>query len=390
MTRAGWRVWPAILLLNAALALGAAVLAPGEANVGHTTDRAGYEYVAAHPLAAACPHSIYCYRVLVPVALDALPVTPVWRWRGFAVIANALTGLTIAAVASRAVSKGSRPAVAAVVASIVFQTSFGATFGIFDPFTPDAAVYLCAAALALMWLRDRPRAALVLACVGVWAKEAVALVAAMLALAALIPSGRSARRVEWLVAAALPALLIVAFHVAANRWLGWSEAESGSADLAHGAWIARWLADTTLTPASRAFYLFIPFGVAWVYAALGYVGSSTDRRLKAMAIGTVILIPVLVYVQTPERALANAFFAVAPLAASYLARAPWPLAVAAAASNGLLTARVGLATDALPPVPYGLVLAASVGAVTVVWTLTASRRASRSRIGSSAPLASSR
>ena len=44
----------------------------------------------------------------------------------------------------------------ALLASILFQTSFAATFAVFDPFTPDPAVFLAAALLTLAWLRDWP------------------------------------------------------------------------------------------------------------------------------------------------------------------------------------------------------------------------------------------
>lgn len=388
-------LWLVVLGLNLALSVAAALLAPGEARVSHTADRAGYEFVGAHPLESPCPHSIYCYRLLVPVTLEAFPGTPLERWRGFALVANTLTGVAIAAASvrvARARSDDAEPRhqlAPMVIASIAFQTSFGATFALFDPFTPDAAVYLAAAVMTWLWLRDQAWLVMAVALVGVWAKETVALVGAILAIAALLtPRRRTRARAAWLVSGAVPAVAIVIFHIVANRALGWSEAGSGSADLAHGAWLARWLADATLTPASRAFYLFIPFGLGWLYAVFGL--KMAGPRLRALAFATLIVIPVLVYLQTPERALANAFIAVVPLVTLFLARIPWPLGVTAVLSNGLLTARVGLATDRLPPVPYGLVLATIVGTLTLVWALAASRRSSVAAIGSSAPLASSR
>jgi len=56
----------------------------------------------------------------------------------------------------------------------------------------------------------------------------------------------------------------------------------------------------------------------------------------------------LVFVQTPERALGNAFFVVIPLAAAFLAQVPPTVAWAGAITSGLVTARIGLSSELLP------------------------------------------
>ena len=374
MTR-GLGFWLGVCVLNLALACLAGALAPQE--IGTTADRAGYEYVQAHPLAADCPHSIFCYRVVVPAVLAHVPAPDVVRWRAFAIAANALTGILLAGLAVAAARV--RPWLTALVASILYQTSFGPTFAVFDPFTPDAAVYLLAACLAVLWWLDRPWLAMLVAIVGVFVKETVALVMTAAALAACIQS-RSRRR-PWLTGALAAWLVVLGFHVFMDTFAGWTEQGSGSADLLGGAWLARWLADTTLTTSSRLLYLFIPFGFAWLYAVLGTPGA--PRRLGSLAIGALLTIPALVYVQTPERALATASFIVIPLAALFLSRTPAFLALAAAVTNGLLTARVGLSTAWLLPIPYLLILAGSVAALTMVSVALRSR-------GSSTTLASLR
>jgi hypothetical protein len=358
------RFWAALVLLNLGLASGLAFLAPDEASVGTTADRVGYEYVGQHPLDPKCPHNVFCYRALVPVVLEhvPLPLSPTLRWRAFAVAANATTGVLLAAAAIG----GGGPA--ALLASILFQTSFAATFTLFDPFTPDPAVFLAAGLLTLASLHDWPLRALGVAVVSVFAKETVTLVVSAAAVAAVLER----RRVSaWVFAAAAAWLLVIGFHVLMNRVAGWSESGSGSADLAGGGWLGRWLQDPTLTTSARAFYLFIPFGFAWIYAVLGI--AEAPPRLRRLVIGALVVVPGLVYVQTPERALGTACFVVVPLAALFLARPPLGFGLAAAVTNGVLTARVGLSTPWLPPVPYLLALAAIVGASAIWGSVRSSR-----------------
>jgi hypothetical protein len=363
-----------IVAVNLVLAIAAATAAPS--SIGTTADRLGYEYVGANPLAPNCPHNIFCYRVLVPAALEHLPLPTEVRWRAFAVAANAVAGVLIAVFAAGAGAGG----LGALLASIVFQTSFGATFAVFDPFTPDPAVFLAAALIALAWLRNWPVLALLVGAVGVFAKETIALVLTAAAIAAWFDRshGRPAR---WLGAAGVTWLVLLSFHLAMDRFAGWSEAGSGSADLTGGAWLGRWLGDPTLTPASRLLYLFIPFGFGWLFAILSL--AHVSGRLKYLALGALIVLPPLVYVQTAERALATAFFVVVPLAAVFLARVPRALGVAAALANGLLTARVGLSTTWLPPLPYLFALAAVMAALAIWCGLRVARPASTATLASS-------
>src|SRR5439155_2476310 len=164
------------------------------------------------------------------------------------------------------------------------------------------------------------------------------------------------------------------FHLLMDRLLGWSEAGSGSADLLGGSWLGRWLTDPTLTVPAHLFYAFIPFGFAWLFAVLGL--RRAPERLRGLALGYLIVLPGLVYVQTVERALATAAFVVVPLAALFLADVPAPLGVAAAIANGLLTVRVGLSTGWLPSVPLLFALAAVAAAATAYPAVVAALRPS--------------
>src|SRR6185436_12987725 len=74
VTRAG------LLLLNVALAGLLQLAAPPQPV---RSDRVEYEYAGAHGLEPGCPHDVYCYRVLVPVILEQVPLHPDVRWRVF-------------------------------------------------------------------------------------------------------------------------------------------------------------------------------------------------------------------------------------------------------------------------------------------------------------------
>jgi len=370
-----------LLLANAVLAGAIVVLAPRE--IGSTADRVGYEYVAQHPLEPDCPHSIFCYRVLVPTLLENVPVSSVVSWRALAFGTNVLTGLVLARIAMLCGAEAG----GVLIVSILFQTSFGATFAVFDPFTPDAVVYLVASLVALCWVRGWPVRALLIGLVGVFAKETVALVMSVPALAVCL-SGRPRRRYAWISAAVATWLGLLGFHAVMDLFEGWSERGSASADLLGGAFLARWLSDATLNSSARLLYIFIPFGFAWLYAALGL--RHAPERLRVLAFAAVVLLPGLVYVQTVERALATASFVVVPLAALFLARSPILLGLAAALTNGLLTARVGLSTAWLPPVPYLLILAGTLAAVTILREWSDPRARSSVPIGSSVRVISSK
>ncbi len=366
-------LWASVCVVNLALAV--CVLLLARPSVGTTGDRVGYEFVAQHGIVAECPYSIYCYRVLVPSLLRASPLPEVMTWRLFSVMSNVATGALLAGLAFVATR---RPA-AGLLASVVYQTSFGATFIVFDPFTPDAAVYLLAAVLAWMWWLNRPVVALGVALVGVFAKETIALVLSAMALAASIRL-TSVRGKTWIVVAMVTWLVLLGFHAIMDVSFGWTETDSPSANLFGGEYFRAWLSDSTLTASSRAFYLFIPFGFAWLWAALAW--RSAPARLKSLGLTSLVLLALL-YLQTPERALATASYVVVPLAAVYLSRLPLALGLLAAATNGLLTARVGISSELLPPISYSLIAAGCLTAAIILRDTVGARSFSSLWMGSS-------
>jgi hypothetical protein len=160
------------------------------------------------------------------------------------------------------------------------------------------------------------------------------------------------------------AAVLLGFHLAMDTLAGWSVAASPAADLAGGAWLGLWL--RSQQPGQAAFLVFIPFGFAWGFAALGLSPLRAPNRVRRLALGLVAPLLLLVYVQNVERALGNAFLVVIPAAVILLTEVPFGLGVLAAIANGLLTARVGLSTAWLPSTPVLLALAGLAAAWTVL------------------------
>ena len=79
-------------LLLVALNAGLASLVHLSAPTHHATPIGRIRHVGQHGLDANCPWSIYCYRVLVPVALEQLPFDAEQRWRWYQLVATASAG----------------------------------------------------------------------------------------------------------------------------------------------------------------------------------------------------------------------------------------------------------------------------------------------------------
>jgi len=348
--------WSATLLINAALAALVAAAAPSSPRL---SDRAEYEYSGRHGFEANCPNSIYCYRVLVPMLLERVPVDPQLRWRAHQWLMHTGTG-TIVSIAAA-------PIASPFIAATVLQLSYPFAFTAYDPFTADPMVFAIAALTLYLWVSDRSLAFAAIAALGVFVKETVALLASATAIAALL-SGRPWRWRWWMPAAAAW-LLLLAFHWYMDTYYGWGIAKNPAADFAGGSWLALWWRNNpSLT--RKALMLFAPFGFGWVFAALGYRYATAPFR--QLALGAALPIAALVYVQTPERALGNAFFVVVPLAAAFLSRARPAAAWCAAITNGLVTAKIGLSTTWLPSSSI-LILPAALAAA---WAIASARRQS--------------
>lgn len=356
------RQWFLILAINVGLAATLQAIVPGEPKL---SDRNAYEYAGQHGLDPNCGFSVYCYRVLVPVVLEQIPIDATLRWRGYQVAANALAGTILAATVWQLA--GGWPA--AVFASVMVQSSFGFTFAAYDPYSAEPAVFVFAAIITWCWVNNRIAGAFAAGLIGLFAKETVALVSASTALAAVI--SRQPRQWPWWCAQATVVMaVLLGFHWIMDTYFGWGITVNAAAQFSEGSWLAIWWQHNT-SVVRKMFYLFMPFGFGWFYAAAGF--RMAPAKLRQLALGAIAPMLALNYVQNPERALGNAFFVIVPLAVIALMRMPMALAVLAVVTNGALTAKVGTSTAWLPPASI-LLGPAAVSAAVVGWRLWLTER----------------
>jgi hypothetical protein len=268
--------------------------------------------------------------------LERIPADPELRWRAHQLGMHVLTGTTVAVVTAAMASP--------FVASTLLQTSYAFTFTAYDPYTPDPFIFLIAALVLYCWMLDRAAVVALMAAIGVFAKETVGVLVAVPAIAVLLARERRGTT-RWLVPVVVAGMVLLGFHWYMDTYAGWSMSRNPASNFASGSWLAIWWKNNP-SLAHKALVVFSPFGFAWCFALLGYRYAPT--RLRQLALGAIVPLLGLVYIQTPERALGNAFFVVVPLAATFLARASTAAAWAAVITNGLLTARLGLSTDWLP------------------------------------------
>ncbi len=355
------RQYGAVIALNALLALAVHAAAPAQPD---NSDRQEYDYVGVHGLDANCPWSVYCYRILVPVMLEQLPVDAELRWRWLQLAANTTAG-SIVAITTAGLANG---LAAALLATIVVQTSFGFAFTAYDPYTADPVVFAILATLAWCWFAQRWLVAMAIGLIGIFAKETVALLSVATALAAAID--RRAGWRMWVAQGGIVLAALLGFHWIMDSYFGWGISTNPAAQFAQGSWLARWWLNNPGL-ALKGFFLFVPFGFVWVYAAAGF--SAAPKELRHLAVGAALPFLALNYVQNPERALSNLFFVIVPLAAIALTRVPFALAMAAVVTNGLFTSKVGSSTVWLPSSRW-LLIPATASAVWVCWLLIRSGR----------------
>jgi hypothetical protein len=358
-------------LLLVALNAGLASLVHSSAPAApRNSDRQEYEHVGQHGLEANCPWSIYCYRVLVPVTLEQLPFDAERRWRWYQLAATASAGSMTSLMTLRLAGVG-----AGALAAVIAQASYGFAFTAYDPYSAEPLVFVFAAIIAWCWVEDRWRAALVAGLIGIFAKETVALVSLSCVIAAAIDRERPTRR-AWVVSGLVVFATLLLFRWVMDTFFGWGVDNSPAAQLSSGSWLALWWRNNPFL-LRKLFLLFAPFAFAWFFAALAL--RDADARLRRLAFGAALPFLALCYVQTPERALANTFFVIVPLAAGHLARAPLVLALLTALVNGAVTAKVGSSTPWLPSSQYFIIPALILGAW-CVWTIETGHRRLRTLI----------
>lgn len=359
----GVRQWTLWILLNGVLAFGVQASAPPEPLL---SDRDKYEYAGANPLAPDCPplFTLYCYRVLVPAALELVPVESDVRWRVHRWLAITAAGTIISAMSTALTGRLHAGAAAAILA----QGSYGFAFTAYDPYSADPAVFALLAMLAWCWMRDRWRAALAIGIVGLFVKETVVLLSVAAAIAAFLRPKRASWK-AWSAQALAIVTILLAYRWVMQSYFGWARRLGESAsliqiDLTRGAWLALWMEGNS--PVTQVFLVFAGFAFAWFFAALGI--RRLPPELRNLALGSALPFLALNYVQNPERALGNLFFLVVPLAAITLARVPAGVAITAALLNAAITARAATSSVWLPATTY-LIVPAAIAAGLVFWHL---------------------
>ena len=290
------------------------------------------------------------------MVVHRLPFAPDTNWRIVQVVGNAAAGTVIAAVAAT-LSAG---LIVPVLTSVMAQSSYGFTFTSYDPYTADPLVFLFAALLIWCWVTDRPWLAVALSTIGIFAKETVAVFAAGIAIAAVLERRDGWRR--WLMPAAASVITLAVFHLVAEYWLNWDISTNPAAQLQHGSWIGLWWRNNPFIE-RKVYMIFATFGFAWLFAAMGWRMAPSSWR--TVAIGTIAPMAALMIVQTPERAIGNAFYVVIPLAALFASRSP-ALAGIAIGLNALVTAKAGSSSAWLPSGRWTLIPAAIAAALLIL------------------------
>jgi hypothetical protein len=282
------------------------------------------------------------------VIVHALPIDPDIGWRAYQIGSNAAAGALIAGLAGTLAAPASAP----FIASVLAQSSYGFSFTAYDPFSADPLVFVFAALLAWCFFTDRPWHAVALCVIGVFAKETVALIAGILALAAMLERRPNWQR--WLLPVVISGAVLASFHLYSRVWLNWEIRSNPAAQMSHGSWLGLWWRNNPMIE-RKIYMVFATYGFAWVLALMGW--RTAPRSWRALAIATIPAMLFLMVIQTPERALGNAFFVIIPLAVLFASRSP-ALGTLAIVLNGLITARAGTSSEWLPSAQWTLVPAA--------------------------------
>jgi len=342
-TRSRWLVYLALVGTLGSIALVASRL--------RLPDSFFYTQAAEQMIHTGCAE-IHCFRVLVPWTLGALPGPALLRWKGYGVVCNAATALT---VFDLCVLLGlSRRA--SLIAGGLSVFGFGSLYTLFEPYTSDPLMF-CLTPLLTRWaLEDRVLRAAVVASIGVFAKEFIVVPLAVVGIA-------DARAGEWRRAFRLAAAGLAAFVVwlglgyALRSWFGYSYGTNKSPHLLAGSYLSIWLSHMSARGALSA--MFNEFGATYLLIPVGWLAA--PARLRQLVVAALPVAIVFSYVQQPDRALWNFHFLTSPLAALALEPMADGFVWAFLAVYAFANLKVGAQIDFIPQARYafavGLVLA---------------------------------
>jgi hypothetical protein len=342
-----------------AIALALAVIAWRSPLPERVTDRDVYEATASRTIVPDCT-DLHCFRVLVPWVLGSVPGGSDFKWKAYAVLANAGAAVTMFWL-SLAWGLSHR---AAWYAAAISAFGFGALYTLHDPFTGDPLMYLLGPLTVLLLLHERVALAGAVASVGVLAKEFVAAPLFIFAAASWIEGRRehawrvlSAANLAFIVWLTLQLTLIVRFN--------YGYGENPSTHLLSGGYLVPWVVQQS--PRGAASAMVNELGALWILAPAGLWFASAGLRRFALSALPVVLL--FCYVQQPDRALWNFHFVVAPLAALVLDRVAPALAWSTIAVFAFANLRVGAQLPEVPAARFALALSVllALAAIAMAW-----------------------
>jgi hypothetical protein len=325
----------------------------------YLTDRENYEQLGRQIVVPDCS-SLHCFRMLVPIVIEQTPGPSLFKWKAYAVVANA--GAAVA-VGRLSLLFGLSPR-AALLAMWMSALGFGSLFTLFDPHTADPLMYLLGPVLAILLIAGRVGRASVISAIGIFAKEFAAAPLWMAAIAAWLDR-RRATMIRTAVAALSATVLWMAFQLAFVTALDYSYGWSPSAQFLEGGYIVHWVRE--LGPRTAISTLVIDYGVLYLLVPAGLLVAS--QALRHWAIASIPAIFAFAYVQQPDRALWNFHFIAMPLAALAAVRLPRAAAWVLVAAYAAVNLRVGAQLQFLPSARFALTVAVilALAAIVKLW-----------------------
>ncbi|MGH9384937.1 MAG: hypothetical protein ACRD2N_11685 [Vicinamibacterales bacterium] len=320
------------------------------------SDHEMMEYVGQGVINPGCTN-LNCWRILAAAIVERFPGPSLPRWRTYAALGNA-AGAAI--TAQLAITLG-LPRHAALLAMWISALSVGSFTTVYHPYTSDSMIFFLAPLIMLLWVRQRLGAAGTVAAIGIFAKE-------FAAAPLFIGAGAAGLLGEWprfrrslLIGLAVTAFW-TAYQISLMVFFDYAYDANPSINLFAGGYFWYWLQH--VSPLTAIATVFASFGAAYLLAAAGLIRA--PDLLRALAAGAVLPALAFMYVETPDRALFNLFFVVAPLAALALISTPLIARWVFVASYGLANLRMASSWEVLPPARFALGVSLAVALVAVV------------------------
>lgn len=290
-------------------------------------DRNLYQAIGRHLVVLDC-HDVHCFRILVAPILEHLPGPSLFKWKAYAVVANAAAAI---ALGQLCLTLGLSPR-AAGFATWISAFGFGSLQSIFDPYTSDPLMYLIGPLMMSDLLRGRVTRAGAIGSVGVLAKEFAAVPLWMFALMSALRR-RSDMAARTTLAALTATLVWLTVQTVFMTLYNYSYGGNPSVNLLGGGYFAVWVSALGWPRATA--YLFLAFGPLFVLLIVGLLRAGGTLRL--LALSSLPPAVAFAYVQQPDRALWNFHFVVIPIAMLVLQELPdrmcWLFVIAFGTAN---------------------------------------------------------